>query len=223
MNRNLTSLKALDLPPPSSERPIDRLVDGSRRFRARLDAQQRRMFAKLALSQSPHTLFITCCDSRIVPNLLTSTEPGELFLVRNVGNLVPPMGANSLPAEAAAVEYALEVLEVTEVVVCGHSSCGAMGAMLNGAPKPLPSVERWLADASVPVLASLPPGATPDDAARANVVQQLANLRTHPTVRAREAAGTLRLHGWFYDIADGDVSAWDPRARTFSSLHSEVV
>lgn len=223
MNRTLTSLKALDLQTPITERPIDRLVDGSRRFRARLDAQQRRMFARLALAQSPHTLFITCCDSRIVPNLLTSTDPGELFLVRNVGNLVPPMGANTLPAEAAAVEYALEVLEVREVVVCGHSACGAMGAMLNGAPRPLPSVERWLADAAVPVLKSLRAGATVDDAARANVTQQLSNLRTHPTVRAREAHGDLRLHGWFYDIAEGSIEAWNPDTQSFEALHTESV
>lgn len=198
--------KLLGVEPPTS-RPIDRLVSGVERFREGMSDRYQALFESLADRQSPHTLFVTCSDSRIVPNLITTTDPGELFIVRNVGNIIPPYYADGLPAEGAAVEFAVGILGVTEIVVCGHSGCGAMKALLSGIPSDFPSLMQWLASArSVRVLGECP---SPDTAAQLNALLQLEHLLSYPVVRSRVAAGLIHLHGWYYDIKSNQIFEWN--------------
>ncbi|MFE5704565.1 carbonic anhydrase [Rhodococcus koreensis] len=172
------------------------------------------LFAQLATTHRPETLFIGCSDARVVPELITNSEPGELFVIRTAGNLVPAYtpGADGV---AASIEYAVAVLGVSRIVVCGHSSCGAMTALaehhdLTG----MPMIAEWLrhADAS----AARAAGATADDAAptlvRTNVVAQLTNLATHPSVARAVTAGTATVEGWVFDIGTGAVTVLDASA-----------
>lgn len=212
---------------PGASAAVDHLVHGVEKFRASLLPADGALFRRLAAGQSPHTLFITCSDSRIDPNLITSTRPGELFIVRNVGNLIPAFGTDDVPAEGAAVEFAIGVLGVKDIVVCGHSGCGAMGAILSGrfgaggAPSPLPSLAKWLQRAAG-LKDSLKQGATPEMAAAANAVQQLTNLQTYPLIQERIASGQLTLRAWYYDIGEARLEAWDATLDTFVELGSEA-
>jgi len=200
------------------ERPIDRLVRGVEHFRA--DGLQRYhvLFESLAEGQQPHTLFITCSDSRIQPNLITSTDPGELFIVRNVGNIIPPFDSDGLPGEGAAVEYAAGILDVEEVVICGHSSCGAIQALLSSPLPELPSLRKWLAHAT-PVR-RLDEPISLEAAAQLNTLIQVQHLTTYPIIKERLAAGTLRLHPWYFDIGSGELYEWNDKAAAFVPLTS---
>ncbi|MFE5811431.1 carbonic anhydrase [Streptomyces sp. NPDC056491] len=188
--------------------PAHDLADGVARFQREVFPAKAELFARLAEVHRPTTLFIGCSDARVVPELITQSEPGELFVVRTAGNLVPAH-APGPDGVAASIEYAVAVLGVTEVVVCGHSACGAMTALAEGADlSAAASVAGWLrhADASVARTAG---GAGPDRPAaliRENVRAQLANLATHPSVARARAAGNLTLHGWVYDIGSGGVT-----------------
>ena len=187
-------------------------------------------FSELAIGQQPDTLFITCADSRVLPGLLTSSEPGELFTMRNVGNLMPPAhedgNSSGDLSEASAVEYAVSVLKVKNIVVCGHSNCGAMGAVIAGAHYDnAPNLELWL-DHARPAWARLQQkgvaGAESlEDLSRENVLLQLEHLRTYPAVRQAEAAGTLHLGGWWYDIATGAVHIHDRASARFVLLERD--
>jgi carbonic anhydrase len=171
-------------------------------------------------------LFVGCSDSRVVPNLFASTEPGDLFVIRNVGNLVAPKrdgpavpGGNSV---AAAVEFSTAVLHVTDIVVCGHSDCGAMRALIDPAKRSgLPQIGEWLthAEPAVARLAAgerLNPALSPmNNLAQLNVLAQLEHLKTYPVVQAGLAAGSLRLHGWYFDIGGAEVSAYEPDQNKF--------
>ncbi|MBI5516886.1 MAG: bifunctional SulP family inorganic anion transporter/carbonic anhydrase [Deltaproteobacteria bacterium] len=210
------------LDPEKRTTAIDRLRSGAERFRRMDFDRYQPLFGRLAEAQDPHTLFITCSDSRIVPNLVTSTDPGELFLVRNVGNIIPAHGPDETPAEGAALEFALAALKVTEVVVCGHSGCGAMSAMLKDGARELPSVHKWLESAEG-LKARLGPDATAADVARANVVLQLEHLETYPMVKERLASGAVRLHGWYYDIGTGEIEAWDAASSAWLRIDSDEV
>jgi carbonic anhydrase len=184
------------------------LLDRARAFRTRVDFDSGE-FRKLAEGQYPEALFITCSDSRVIPALITGARPGEIFELRNAGNIVPPYGRPGACGEAATIEYALEVLGVQDIVVCGHSHCGAMGALKSGDDlSALPGVDAWLRIAR-PELASVLQTA-PDDpslpeVAQGNVVNQLAALRSYPVVRQRLDSGRLRLHGWYYEVDTGFV------------------
>ena len=170
------------------------------------------LFKQLAIGQEPHTLFVTCSDSRINPALMTSTDPGELFLVRNVGNMVPACLPGRTGSAAAAVEYAVGVLDVSEVVVCAHSGCGAIHALRNpdAVPAELASLAAWVRQSEVGELCRLLPADTlQDDVARINARKQLDNLRSYPVVRDRIAAGRLSLHAWFFHIGTGEIEQWD--------------
>jgi carbonic anhydrase len=208
---------------------MQKLVDGVHAFRARYFATHRGLFRKLAdRGQHPETLFITCSDSRVVPNLITSTEPGDLFLVRNVGNVVPHV---TVPGgTAAAIEYSIEVLGVTNVIVCGHTHCGAVNAILNPESMDrLPFVKRWLAQGErvraivAERYAHLPEDARMLAAVEENVLVQLENLRAFPNVATRLEAGTLTMAGWVYDIATGDVWEYDPHSGQFGPIGSQSV
>jgi carbonic anhydrase len=182
------------------------------------------LFKKLADSQSPHTLFITCADSRVVPNLITMTEPGELFIMRNVGNMIPPFGPRETPGTAAGVEYAVGVLSVADVVVCGHSGCGAIRALRDpsAVPPHLPSLVSWLNEASARKLCDHAPATLAhDDVARMSVLLQIDNLRSYPVVRERESKGELRLRAWFFDIGTGMVEFFDGQEKRWRPLAEE--
>lgn len=205
-----------------SDRDVDRILvkkgafsaekhvlAGLSRFRAEMREHYLPLFDQLADGQSPHTLLVTCVDSRINPELLTGAHPGELFIVRCLGALVSPVGEDNLPSEAAAVEYAVGVLGVRNVIVCGHSQCGAIKALKTGhVPGELASLGRWsqraeLASGDLHVHDDL------DAACRAATAKQLENLRTIPQVAEREAQGALRLSAWFYDVGKAEVFEWD--------------
>jgi carbonic anhydrase len=204
-----------------------RLLQGIRQFQRKVFPNRRARFQELAAGQRPPTLFITCSDSRIVPDLLMQTEPGELFVLRNAGNLVPPYTA-PLSGEAATIEYAVKVLKVEDIVVCGHSHCGAITGLLRPETlKDLPAVAEWLTHAERvrQEIVEHASSADPDDdalttAIKTNVLVQLDHLRTFPAVAEAEAAGELALHGWFYRFETGDVSALDTANGKFVCVRS---
>ncbi|WP_370942355.1 SulP family inorganic anion transporter [Amycolatopsis sp. cg5] len=188
--------------------------------------------SRMADSQRPQTLFITCSDARIVPNLITTSGPGDLFTVRNIGNLVP--GADSADASiGAAVEFAVDVLGVREVVVCGHSSCGAMKAMLDGAPGDSPALRSWLRNGEDSLLRSRshspigidgePPRSGADQLALHNVLAQLDCLRAYPSVRRAEALGEVELVGMYFDVGAARVYLYDKRTGSFSPTGSAAL
>jgi carbonic anhydrase len=205
------------------------LVAGFLRFRDTAYRERIGLFHNLAHSQTPGALFITCSDSRVVPELLTQQEPGSLFVIRNAGNIVPSYGPEP-GGVSATVEYAVAVLGVHDVVICGHSDCGAMTAIAkNKDLSDLPSVSNWLryADAAKLVNACRhydSQAEQVDSLVRDNVVAQLANIRTHPSVALAVSQNTLRLHGWVYDIEDGRIEALDGRTGQFVDLsaHPDV-
>jgi carbonic anhydrase len=182
------------------------LAEGIMRFQQDVHPAKADLFAHLADNHTPHTLYIGCSDARVVPEVLTASEPGELFVIRTAGNLVPAYTPGA-DAVSASIEYAVVVLGVSDIVLCGHSGCGAMTALaesqdLSGAP----AVAQWLQHADA---ARARTAARGDVMAlvRQNVLAQLANLATHPSVAGALAEGTLTLHGWVYDIASGGVEA----------------
>ncbi|SMF01358.1 carbonic anhydrase [Streptomyces sp. Amel2xC10] len=188
------------------------LLDRARSFKRRVDFESGE-YQRLAEGQYPEALFITCSDSRVIPALITGARPGEIFELRNAGNIVPPHGGQGASGEAATIEYALEVLGVQDIVVCGHSHCGAMGALKSGDDlSALPGVDAWLQLAR-PRLAPVLDGDVADprmpDVSQLNVVNQLAALRSYPSARRRLDTGRLRLHGWYYEVDTGRVQELD--------------
>lgn len=200
---------------------MQKLIHGIHQFQSNISNAQRELLTKFASGQSPDTLFITCSDSRINPNLITHTQPGELFIIRNAGNIVPPHGP--FPGgEAATIEYAIAALKVKDIIVCGHTHCGAMKALNNPADvTDLPRVAAWLghAEATRQIMDTHYKHLEGNDRVTAtvqeNVLVQLDHLRTQPMVAAALAGGTLRLHGWVYKIDTGEVFAFDPEQRQF--------
>ena len=194
-----------------------RLVEGVLHFSEQVYPERRAEFQRLAAGQRPHTLFITCADSRVVPEMITQTDPGELFVCRNIGNIVPAYG-EMLGGVSAIVEFACTALDVSHVVVCGHSDCGAMKGLLNPDEpglRRMPTVASWLrnAEAARSVVEVTRPGLEGAEKVQAlveqNVRTQMQHLRTHPAVAARVAEGSLSLHGWVYGIEDGTVHTVD--------------
>ncbi|MFJ3653423.1 carbonic anhydrase [Streptomyces nigra] len=185
---------------------------------ARLFGQRPEEFAPLAAGQSPQVLFITCSDSRVVPALITGARPGELFELRTAGNIVPPYGSGQPTGEAATIEYAVEVLGVRDVVICGHSHCGAVGALVRGDDlDAVPAVRDWLAHAAPP-----PAGVAEDpevaEGVQAHVLAQVLRLRAYPCVARGLAAGRLTVHAWYYEVHRGTVRVHDPATDAFEAL-----
>ena len=202
-----------------------KLVQGIVDYRNRVRPAARHTFARLALGQSPDALFIACSDSRVAVNVFASTEPGDLFVVRNVGNIVSPAAADGLSvadeSEAAAIEFAVAILRVRDIIVCGHSSCGAMGALLRGRGSvAAPHLRSWLRHAER-ALGSIPdaeaPGAA-DQLSQANALLQIEHLRSYPMVARAEKEGALRLHAFWFDIANAEVLAHDPAKGRFVAI-----
>jgi len=198
---------------------MKKLVQGLLEFQRTGFPAWKETFARLAAGQHPDCFFVSCSDSRVVPNIFASTHPGELFVARNVGNMVPPADASGIAcgdtSEASALEYALLALEVPDIVVCGHSGCGAMNAICDArVPEGSLNLSRWL-ELGAPSLARLRAGELAQDGLPAadqlsqiNVLQQLENLRTYPVVRQRLAEGRLQLHAWWFDIFAARVHNW---------------
>lgn len=206
---------------------MQKLIDGIHEFKHSVFDSHKPLFEGLAQGQKPLALFITCSDSRIDPNLLTQTKPGELFVIRNAGNIVPRYN-DVLAGEAATIEYAVKVLKVKDVIICGHSQCGAMGGLLTpDSLTELEAVKAWLthAEATAKIIKENY-GHLEDSAARLattveqNVLVQLDNLRTHPSVADAESAGDLKLHGWTYTFETGEVLAHEKEAGKFVSVKS---
>lgn len=216
---------------------VDSLIKGVSRFRKGYFNKNREKFVDLVENgQSPHTLFITCADSRVIPHAITHSDPGEIFVLRNVGNMVPPCTAeDACSSTGSAIEYATAVLGVSEIVVCGHSHCGACAALFSQADSggELALTQKWLQQGK-PVRDLILKEATTDfdtdtpifrsrdeqqhllrATEKAMVVQHLSNLMTYPAVAKRVADGSLRLHGWHYTIETGCVLHYDPQRLAF--------
>lgn len=211
----------------AAEESIERLLTGVRKFRTEIYPQRQAAYQQLIREgQKPHALFITCSDSRIDPELLTQSGPGQIFVFRNIGNLVPPYG-EMLGATSAVIEYAVVALNIPHIVVCGHTDCGAMKGLLGRQElTSLPIVNRWLtsAEAALSVVEARDASADPKEALESliqeNVLMQINHLRTHPSVAGRIAQGTLAISGWVYDIAGGKVRVYDDRERRFVTSDS---
>ena len=204
------------------------LVEGIHRFRAQVVAPRKERFRRMADGQNPSALFITCSDSRINPNLITQTEPGELFILRNAGNIVPNYGS-VFSGEAATIEFAVAMLGVQDIVVCGHTHCGAVEALLNPAKAAdTPALRRWLehAESTRRILAENYKGLTKTQLAQVavqeHVLTQLESLQTHPVVAARLAARKLSIHAWVYEIETGEVLAYDDADGCFQPVSGET-
>ena len=201
--------------------PVDTILQGLKRFQKVVFPKNRELFHKLALGQRPQALFITCADSRIDPCMLTQTKPGELFICRVIGNVVPRYPKN-VGGVSATIEYAVGVLGVEDVIVCGHTDCGVMKGVLNPAAlKPLANVSAWLSHAQPARRATEKSKGEMSEPefllalTERNVIEQLKNLRTHPAVSARLKQGDLRLHGWVYHIGSGAVTVYKPEKNRF--------
>ena len=205
---------------------MKKLIQGIIEFRQNVRPDYRDKFARLALGQAPDTLFIARSDSRVVPNLFASADPGDLFVVRNVDNLVPPAGGDGRSwndgSEAAAIEYALSKLQVTDIIICGHSECGAMQALLTGRDAVEPfHLRSWLRHGGEALEdfsrnhaldTSLAPH---NQLSQLNVLRQIVHLKSYPLVRELVEAGQLRLHGWWFELKNADVYAYEDDAGRF--------
>ncbi|MDX3233556.1 carbonic anhydrase [Streptomyces sp. ME19-01-6] len=190
------------------------LIDNARMF-----GQRPEEFARLAEGQSPTVLFITCSDSRVVPALITGARPGELFELRTAGNIVPPYASGQPTSEAATIEYAVEVLGVSDIVVCGHSHCGAIGALVRGDDlDAVPAVRDWLTNAADEPKCSDTADPTVAEGVQNHVLAQLLRLRSYPGIDKRLQSGELRLHGWYYEVHTGIVRTHRTESDTFETL-----
>lgn len=210
-----------------------KLIQGIVEFREKLLPQYAERFKELSSGQAPDALFITCSDSRVVPELLASTNPGDLFVVRNVGNMVPPAAADGSSigdvSEASAIEFSVLVLNVDDIIVCGHSECGAMQAALATAPLPdAPNLRKWLhhctsalfrLDQEGPLNPAL---SAHNQLSQVNVLVQLEHLMSYSIVRERVQAGSLQLSGWWFNIATGEMLAYERDRRSFERIDRET-
>lgn len=207
---------------------MDYLLPGIHQFHTQIYRKEREFFERLACGQSPRVLFISCSDSRVDPSLITQAQPGELFVLRNAGNMVPPFGA-STGGEGATIEYAVTALGVEDIVVCGHSQCGALKALL--APEAvasLPLVKDWLrhAESTRQIIAEnyadLKGESLLTATVQEHVLMQIENLQTHPSVAAKLQRGALTLHGWVYGLETGEIHAYCSESSAFVPLGEQV-
>jgi carbonic anhydrase len=194
------------------------LFEGVVRFRNEDFDEHRELFEQLGDGQSPHTLFVGCSDSRVVPNLITKTLPGELFVVRNIANIIPPYRVSpDFAATTSAIEYAVLVLGVENIVVCGHSNCSGCSALYlpDSSFKEIPNVKKWL-ELSLPVKKQVLEDLQDKDDAlihwhteQLNIAQQIRHLLTYPFIKERFNDGRLNIFGWYYIIETGEVYSYD--------------
>jgi carbonic anhydrase len=205
---------------------MQKLLEGIHQFQTEYFGARKGLFEELAKGQRPQALFVTCSDSRVNPNLLTQTEPGELFILRNAGNIVPPHGVPS--GEAATIEYAIQALGITDVIVCGHSHCGAVKGLLEPESlETMPAVRAWLshAEATARIVkenyADRPPPQRLMTAIEENVLVQIENMRTLPVVASSLARRALRIHAWVYKLETGEVFAYDAKEGQYGTLGTD--
>jgi carbonic anhydrase len=205
----------------------NRIATGVRKFQSEVFPEQRSLFESLRRKQDPLAMFITCADARVVPNLFTQTGPGEIFIERNPGNMVPPYG-DFVGGVTSGVEYANLVLKVPVIVICGHTDCGVMKALLHPeTTSGMPGVQTWMRHGNEAKQAVLRDhSARPEEEkvhrlAEANVLEQIANLKTHPSVASRLSAGQVMIRGWVYDIGSGSIRQADPDTGEFSEFYGE--
>jgi carbonic anhydrase len=204
----------------------NRLIQGIERFQKNLDPEYKKRFDKLATGQTPHTLFITCSDSRIDPNLITSSKPGELFIVRNVGNIIPMPSTDGTPAEGAAIEYAVGVLKVKQIIICGHSKCGAIDHVLKGNVKnadlkaQFPLITQWLEP--IADLKATHAHLTLEEAIKLNASLQLENLKAYDSVKQGLANRTLAIKAFYYDIGSSTIEIYDEVTGLFKPLRAPI-
>ena len=201
------------------------LIDGVVKFQQEIYPAKRELFARLAGKQSPRALFITCADSRIVPDMLTQCEPGDLFICRNAGNIVPSYGGSAMGGVSATIEYAVVALNIEHIVVLGHSDCGAMKGILHPEHVThMPAVAAWLHQGDIARLMVEENYAHLDEHGKLravieeNVIAQVEHLRTHPSVATRLARNKVTLHGWVYNIENGSLFAFDAAQGCFVPL-----
>jgi carbonic anhydrase len=212
----------------SSAKALEALVAGVRRFRREIYPKNRERYQEAASQpQRPHALFITCADSRIDPELLTQSGPGDIFVTRNIGNLVPAYG-QMLGGVSSVIEYAVQALEVSQVVICGHSDCGAMKGLLHREKLVnMPTVNAWLqnAEAALSVVEARDSAASEtaklNRLIQENVLLQLNHLRTHPSVAGKIAQKKLAVCGWVYDIGNGHIEMYDEAAGAFITIDDQ--
>lgn len=214
----------------SDQTVLERLKEGARRFRAEVHAERAEEYQRAASTpQQPHTLVIACADSRVDVESITSAGPGEVFVTRNIGNMVPAYG-EMLGGVSAVIEYAVTALKVKHVVICGHSDCGAMKALLNpDSTANLPTVRSWLTNgkAALNVSDSLSekdekPSLRLRRLTEQNVLMQMAHLKTHPSVAGALARGELSISGWVYEIGTGDIRIAEEGQSQFRPVSDEV-
>lgn len=207
---------------------MKKLIEGIHQFQRNICQQDREKYAKLVQGQNPEALFITCSDSRVVPSIITQSEPGDLFIIRNVGNIVPAYGERN-NSEAAAIEYAVGVLGVKDIIVCGHTHCGAMHFMLDASHEKMHNKEYealhdWLrfAEGARRAVAKYYAGLTLEEqlevCAELSVLAQIENLRSHPSVMLALTSGQLTLHAWVFDIECSQMNAFNPNTGQFEVL-----
>jgi len=206
------------------------IVDGHKEFLRHKEEFQKELFMELAeIGQSPTALFVTCSDSRVAPNLITNTKPGDMFITRNIGNLIPPYKADSdYHSTTAVIEYAVHNLDVPHIIICGHSDCGAIKTALKPRPNIIEEgsqhIYKWL-ELTKPAIDEskrLYPTHSQKDLQRltekTSVIYQLENLKTYPLIQKKIAEGKLELHGWHYDIATGNIKYYDEDKKIFEPL-----
>lgn len=202
---------------------MKKLIQGIVDFRKNLTEESRNLFAKLALGQKPDALFIACSDSRVVPNLFASTNPGDLFVLRNIGNLIPPASSSLQDSSAAAIiEFSLSSLSVADIIVCGHSECGAMQALARGIDSSsCPHLGCWLKHGEESLnkvrrgFTINPSLSEHNQISQVNVLQQIEHIKSYPSVRDRLEKKELRIHGWWFDIARADVYCYEKDLNQF--------
>lgn len=200
---------------------MEKLLSGVLRFKNDVYPSQEVLFSELASGQSPEVLMVTCADSRIDPAMITQTDPGDVFICRNAGNIVPPYRRET-ESNTASIEFAVKVLGIKDIIICGHSDCGAMKGALN--PEGLtavPHVAGWLAHSATAAASARKRCVGGDDAellkevTETNVVLQMLHLRTHPYIAEGLAEGSLNLHGWVYNIGEGSIKVYNEKTDTF--------
>lgn len=208
---------------------MKKLLKGLRKFQTDYFVEHQELFEQLAHGQKPRVLFITCSDSRIIPNLITQSDVGDLFVIRNAGNLIPPYGATN-GGEGAAVEYAVHALNIQQIIVCGHSHCGAMKGLLQlgKLEEEMPLVYDWLkhAEATRRLVkenySSLEGEELLDVTIAENVLTQLENLKTYPVIHSKLHQGKMSLHAWVYEIETGEVLVYDPIREEYAPPQSQI-
>lgn len=208
---------------------MKKLIEGIVEFRKNLTEENRQLFAKLALGQKPDALFIACSDSRVVPNLFASTNPGDVFVLRNIGNLIPPVSAKAEETSAqAAIEFSVFSLNISDIIICGHSECGAIRCIVEGTDIPeCPHLTSWLqyGKASHEMvkrgLILNPNLSEHNQVSQANVLQQMQHVLSYPFVQERVESKRLRVHGWWFDIAQADVYCYEPSFNQFVLIDAD--